>query len=51
MVFDGAAKKEGFSLNHKIHCGPKLQEDLFGVLPRSRRNQIAVNCDISEIYL
>ena len=51
IVFDGAAKCDGISLNDMIHAGPKLQQDLFNVLVRFRRNPIGVACDIKEMYL
>ena len=50
-VFDAAAKCEGSSLNDVVHSGPKLQQDLFDVLLRFRKNQIAIICDIAEMYL
>ena len=37
--------------NDLIHAGPKLQNDLFGVLIQFRRNVAAVVCGISEMYL
>ena len=51
IVFDASAKKDGTSVNDLIHTGPKLQNDLFHVLIRFRRNDVAVVCDISEMYL
>ena len=51
IVFDGAAKCDGISLNDMIHAGPKLQQDLFNVLVRFRRNPVGVACDIKEMYL
>ena len=51
IVFDAAAKSEGSSLNDVIHSGPKLQRDLFDVLLRFRKNQVAIICDIAEMYL
>ena len=50
-VFDASAKCSGVSLNDVIHQGPKLQQDLFDVLLRFRRYQVAVVCDIEEMYL
>jgi hypothetical protein len=46
IVFDFSAKHDGMSLNDVIHAGPKLQQDLFNVLMRFRRNPVAVACDI-----
>jgi hypothetical protein len=51
IVFDCSAKHDGMSLNDVIHAGPKLQQDLFNVLMRFRRNPVAVACDIKEMYL
>ena len=51
IVFDCAAKCDGISLNDMIHPGPKLQQDLFNVLVRFRRNPVGVACDIKEMYL
>ena len=51
IVFDASAKCNGVSLNNVIHQGPKLQQDLFDVLLRFRRYQVAVVCDIEEMYL
>jgi len=50
IVFDGAAKINAISLNDMIHTGPKLQQDLFNVLVRLRRNPVGVACDIKEMY-
>ena len=51
IVFDASAKCNGVSLNDVIHQGPKLQQDLFDVLLHFRRYQVAVVCDIAEMYL
>ena len=51
IVFDAAAKYKGVCLNDFIHTGPKLQNELFDVLLRFRKNEVAVVCDISEMYL
>ena len=51
IVFDGAAKCDGISLNDMIHAGPKLQQDLFNVLVRFRRNPVGVACNVKEMYL
>ena len=50
-MFDASAKKDKISVNDLTHTGPKLQNDLFDVLTRFRRNVVAVVCDISEMYL
>ena len=51
IVFDASATHEGVSLNQSIHQGPKLQRELVDVLIRFRKHQVAVACDISEMYL
>ena len=51
IVFDCAAKYDGISLNDMIHAGPKLQQDLFNVLVRFRRNPVGVAYDMKEMYL
>ena len=51
IVFDCSAKMDGVSLNDVIYAGPKLQQELFDVLIRFRRNPIALACDIKEMYL
>lgn len=51
IVFDASAESDGVSLNELIYPGPKLQNDLFDVLVRFRRDKIGVICDISEMYL
>ena len=51
IVFDCSAKMNGVSLNDVIYAGPKLQQELFDVLIRFRRNPIALACDVKEMYL
>ncbi|XP_052771184.1 uncharacterized protein LOC128210870 [Mya arenaria] len=51
VVFDASAKCQDVSLNDKIEQGPKLQRNLFDVLLRFRRHEIALICDIQEMYL
>ena len=51
IVFDCSAKMDGVSLNDVIYAGPKLQQKLFDVLIRFRRNPIALACDVKEMYL
>ena len=51
IVFDCSAKTDGISLNDIIYAGPKLQQELFDVLIRFRRNPVALVCDIKEMYL
>ena len=51
IVFDASAKCNGVCLNDIIEQGPKLQNELFHVLLRFRKNYIAVVCDIAEMLL
>ena len=51
IVFDASAKCQGISLNDMIDPGPKLQSDLFSILVNFRKHEIALVCDISEMYL
>ncbi|XP_053392388.1 uncharacterized protein LOC128555057 [Mercenaria mercenaria] len=51
IVFDASAKYNGVCLNDFIQTGPKLQNELFDVLLRFRKYDIALVCDISEMYL
>jgi len=51
IVFDAAAKYKGVCLNDFIHTGPKLQNELFDVLLRFCKNEVAIVCDKSEMYL
>ena len=51
IVFDCSAKYDGVALNDVIHAGPRLQNELFDVLVRFRRNPIGLACDIKEMYL
>ncbi|XP_071963873.1 uncharacterized protein [Antedon mediterranea] len=51
LVFDAAARYGGRCLNDMIYPGPKLQNDLFDVLLRFRKEKVAIICDIAEMYL
>ena len=51
IVFDAAARSYKKCLNDFIETGPKLQNDLVDVLLRFRRYEVALMCDISEMYL
>lgn len=51
VVFDASAKQAEISLNEFIHQGPKLQCDLFDVLLRFRKENVALVCDIAEMYM
>ena len=50
-VFDNSAKFQDTSLNDKIPPDPKLEADLFEGLVLFRRFQVAIACDVSEMYL
>lgn len=51
IVFDASTRCNGVSLIDNVLQGPKLQNDLFSVLLRLRREPGAVMCDIKEMYL
>ena len=51
IAFDGAARCDGVSLNDFVHAGPKLQRSIVDVLLRFQRYEIAIICDIAEMYL
>ena len=51
IVFDASATYEGISLNDTVYQGPKLQNDLFDVLLRFRKQPVGIACDIEEMYL
>ena len=44
-------RSEEVSFNDVLLQGPKLQNDLFAVLLRFRRDPVASICDIQEMYL
>lgn len=50
-MFDAFAEYEGTSINDAIYQGPKLQSELFDVVLRFRKHQVAVVSDIAEMYL
>jgi len=51
VVFDAACKNEsGNSLNDYMMTGPKLQDDLFVILIRFRRHNVAITADIEKMY-
>ena len=51
IVFDASAQHQGISLNNAINQGPDLQQDLFQILLRFRKNKVALTCDISEMFM
>ena len=50
VVFDGACKYMGTSLNDLLLAGPKLQTDLINVLFRFRRYKYVVTADIKSMF-
>ena len=50
MVFDCSAQFEGESLNKHLLQGPKLTNNLMGVLCRFRREPVALMCDIEAMF-
>ena len=51
VVFDCSAKFKGESLNDYLLQGPDLTNSLLGVLCRFRQEQIAIVCDIEQMFL
>lgn len=50
-VFDASAKTtNNYSLNDRMHIGPTILEDLWGVLIRWRIGKIALTADIEKMY-
>ena len=51
VVFDASAKtKSGISLNDELMVGPTVKKDLFSVLIRFRKHQVALSADIAKMY-
>jgi hypothetical protein len=50
VVFDGAAKYKGTSLNEHLMQGPDLTNNLAGVLMRFRKERVAVTADIKAMF-
>ncbi|XP_052071218.1 uncharacterized protein LOC127709652 [Mytilus californianus] len=51
VVFDCSARYQDHSLNDHLLQGPDLTNTLIGVLCRFRKEQIAVICDIEQMFL
>ncbi|XP_063436812.1 uncharacterized protein LOC134718246 [Mytilus trossulus] len=51
VVFDCSARYQGHSLNDHLLQGPDLTNKLIGVLCRFRKENIAVICDIEQMFL
>ena len=50
IVFDTSCEFEGVSLNKVFLPGPDLMSNLIGVLMRFRKDNIAVMCDIEQMF-
>ena len=50
-MFDARAKLQDTCLNNQILPGRKCQENLFEVLLCFRDFAVAIDCDVSEMYL
>ena len=50
VVFDCSAKFQETSLNDHLLTGPKLTNNLVGVLCRFRRGPVAIMCDIERMF-
>ncbi|XP_051159838.1 uncharacterized protein LOC127280693 [Leptopilina boulardi] len=51
IIFDAAARYEGYSLNDFLMAGPTLLKNLIGVLMRFRQHPVAVKGDIRDMFL
>ncbi|XP_044779750.1 uncharacterized protein LOC123327402 [Drosophila simulans] len=51
VVFDGSGKdSSGVSLNDRLHIGPPIQRDLFGVCLRFRQHQYVLCADVEKMF-
>lgn len=51
VVFDASCKTtNGKSLNDQLHLGPTIQDDLFSLLIKWRKGEIAYTGDIEKMY-
>ncbi|KRY57080.1 hypothetical protein T03_5539 [Trichinella britovi] len=51
VVFDGAAKYNGTTLNSQLEAGPNLQIDLLRAILSFRRRCVGLQADIEKMYL
>ena len=50
IIYDSAARYGGISLNDTMLPGPKLQQDIFDVLLRFRKNPVTLVADLTEMF-
>ena len=50
VVFDSSAEHQGVSLNKELLAGPDMMNSLFGVLLRFRQDEVAVMCDVEQMF-
>lgn len=50
VVFDSSAEFHGVSFNKGLLSGPDTLNSLLGILLRFRRNNVAVACDIEQMF-
>ncbi|XP_048576150.1 uncharacterized protein LOC125557528 [Nematostella vectensis] len=50
VVFDSSCEFDGVSLNKVILPGPDLMNNLIGVLMRFRKEEVAVMCDVEQMF-
>ncbi|XP_048580423.1 uncharacterized protein LOC116604791 [Nematostella vectensis] len=50
VVFDSSCEFEGVSLNKVLLPGPDLMNNLIGVLMRFRKEEVAVMCDVEQMF-
>ncbi|CDW53743.1 RVT 1 and Peptidase A17 and DUF1758 domain contai ning protein [Trichuris trichiura] len=51
IIFDTSCRYRGVSLNDALISGPRLQNDLLGIILRFRRFPIALQADISKMFM
>ncbi|XP_043227504.1 uncharacterized protein LOC122384292 [Amphibalanus amphitrite] len=50
VVYDCSAEYQGFSLNNSLLQGPDFINNLLGVIIRFRKDEVAISCDIQEMF-